>query len=683
MKGIAGMEIGALSRGQDRCEFRVWAPLKENITLCIISVAPGVSDENGVFGGFKGFERSTGSGEFDRFEKHGESAGSVILRTAPMQKDTMGYWHADLTDVPPGTRYMYRIDGRLIRPDPASAFQPEGVHGPSEVIGHDLQETTGATGARGGKIPGREKVFRGNQSNSPIWEDSGWRGVPLEEMIIYELHTGTFTQEGSFEAIIPRLSHLKELGVNAIELMPVAQFPGNRNWGYDGVFPFAVQNSYGGPMGLKMLVNACHVRGISVILDVVYNHIGPEGNYLQDFAPYFSQKYHTYWGPAINFDAPYSSEVRNYFIQNALFWFRCYHIDALRLDAVHAIFDMSAKHFLQELSEAAEAFSAAEGRKRYLIAESNLNDVRIIRPKEQYGYGIDAQWCDDFHHALHALLTGEREGYYKDFGTIEHMRGAVQSGFYYDWKYSHYRKTYFGSSTRGVEAFRFVVCSQNHDQIGNRLDGRRLSMLLPFEAAKLAAAAILLSPFVPLLFMGEECAADTPFYYFVSHSDEQLIRAVREGRRKEFQVFELKGDFPDPQEAGTFAASKLDWKKRSEGKHGTMLELYRTLIRLRTELPALKRLNKDGVRVKEQGSTPLLVYTRTWEDNCVLCIMNFSTETRKWSLDEPDFSWSKRFDSSDESWSGPGAAAPSVLKFGESIETPPYCFLVYERNRTK
>ena len=512
--------IGASYRKNGTCGFSVWAPFKDDVSLEILGK-----------------------------QEH----------TVPMKKDAMGYWHAEAGEIVPGTRYAFRLDGESTRPDPASHFQPEGVHGPSEVVDHG--------------------AFR--------WEDQDWRGVIQEELVLYEIHTGTFTPEGTFEAIIPRLGELGKLGVTAIELMPVSQFPGDRNWGYDGVYPYAVQNSYGGPHGLKSLVDRCHAAGLGVVLDVVYNHLGPEGNYFGDFAPYFSDRYRTFWGKAINFDDRFSSEVRNYFIQNALHWLEHYHIDALRLDAVHAIFDMSAKHFLEELSERVDRFEEAHKKNCILIAESDLNDVRIIRPRRSHGYGIDAQWCDDFHHALHALLTGEKNGYYEDFGKISHLKAAMKDGFTYSWKYSHYRKRYFGSKTARREARQFVVFSQNHDQVGNRVDAKRLSSLVSFDALKLAAGAVILSPFIPLLFMGQEYGEKSRFHYFVSHSDADLINAVRKGRKEEFLSFGLKEDYSDPQDENTFFQSKITWNRREEGEHRVLLAFYAELIGLRKRIPAL------------------------------------------------------------------------------------------------
>lgn len=603
------MRIGAHHLGDGRCEFCVWAPFLRDVALKIVSPEEYI---------------------------------------IPMEKDRKGYWRVAVDRVFPGTLYLYRLDGTLDKPDPASSFQPDGVHGHSQVM----------------------------DQSSFQWEDDGWSGIPLKEMVIYELHVGTFTRDGSFDAIIPRLEDLCDLGINAINIMPVAQFPGERNWGYDGVHPFAVQNSYGGPDGLKKLVNACHKRDMAVILDVVYNHIGPEGNYLADFGPYFTEKYGTPWGRAINLDDAYSDWVRNFFIENALFWFRHYHIDALRLDAIHAIYDTGAKHFLRELAERVEDLSNEHGRKFYLIAESNLNDVRVIQPRESGGYGLDAQWCDDFHHSLHTLLTAERTGYYIDFGRVEDLVKALQEGFVYSWRYSLYRRRHHGSSSADIPADQFIVFSQNHDQVGNRMLGERLVKLVSFEALKLAAGAVLLSPYIPLLFMGEEYGEESPFLYFVSHSDPDLIAAVREGRKAEFQDFRWEGEPPDPQSPETFLKSRLRWEKRREGRHKVLLEFYRRLIRLRKGIPAL--LNPDRKSIEVSGMEKLILLRRWCDESHVFCIMNFHEEDIVFHAHLPDGSWERIFDSSDEIWSGSGSSLPGMMEKEQELTIRPLSFALYE-----
>ncbi len=467
-------------------------------------------------------------------------------RLISMEETGCGYHEAIVEDVSPGELYRFHLGEDKQRPDPASRFQPQGVHGPSVLIDSQF-----------------------------AWDDAHWSGMPLAEYIIYELHVGTFTAEGTFDSVIPQLDYLADLGVTAVELMPVAQFPGNRNWGYDGVYPFAAQNSYGGPEGLKKLVNACHRRGLAIILDVVYNHFGPEGNYLSDFGPYFTDSYKSPWGPALNFDGPYSDEVRRYFIQNALYWLVDCHIDALRLDAVHAILDHSPFTFLEELSVEVEREANRLDRKLFLIAESADNNARLLQPRERGGYALDGQWNDDFHHSLRTLLTGERDGYYRDYGDFAQLVKAYREGFVYSGEYSPFRKRRHGTSSRDIPARKMVVFSQNHDQVGNRVQGDRLTQMVSFEQLKLAAGLVILSPFLPLLFMGEEYGETAPFPYFVSHSDPELIDAVRHGRREEFASFQWRGEVPDPQDEATFLNAKLRHELRENREHKVLLEFYR------------------------------------------------------------------------------------------------------------
>lgn len=589
------MRPGARYSGNQRCEFSVWAPLAQSMAVRIVSPAE---------------------------------------RTVRMDPAEGGTWHAVVDHVPPLSRYFYRIDGGVERPDPASGFQPEGVHGPSAVIDH------GAFG----------------------WSDGAWRGVPLSDYVIYELHVGTFTDEGTFDAVVPRLGALKELGISAVELMPVGQFPGDRNWGYDGAYPFAVQNSYGGPEGLKRLVDACHRTGLAVILDVVYNHLGPEGNYLSEFGPYFTGKYQTPWGTALNFDDADCGGVRNFFIENALHWFSDYHVDALRLDAVHAIFDFGAKHILRELADRTRAFSSESGRRRYLIAETNQNDVRIIDPPEKGGYGIDAQWSDDYHHVLHTLLTGEKDGYYMDFGEPGQLARVLDEGYVYCGEYSRFRRHAHGNSPRHCPPEQFVVFSQNHDQVGNRLDGARLSKLVPFEARKLAAALVILSPYLPLFFMGEEYGETASFLYFVHHSDPGLIAAVRQGRRREFEEFGWQGEPPDPQDPGTFLRSKIDWNKRDGEDHRVLLEFHSALLRLRRDTPALASAGRDGIEVRSFPDRRVTHLIRKSGNSEVLCLFNLTDKDQAAELSGPTASWHKLFDSSETRWRGPGSELPGRIR---------------------
>ena len=549
-------------------------------------------------------------------------------RMVPLEKVSRGYHYGVVQGVKPGTRYFYRLDGNNERPDPASKFQPEGVHGPSQVIDPHF-----------------------------VWEELHWSGIPFSHYVLYELHVGTFTAQGTFDAIVPHLDELKDLGITAIEIMPVAQFPGERNWGYDGVYPCAVQNSYGGPEGLKRLIDACHQRGLAVILDVVYNHLGPEGNYLHDFGPYFSDRYRTPWGSAINFDGPDSDEVRRFFIENALSWITEFRLDALRLDAVHGIFDFSARHFLQELASAVHEQAERLNRRIYVIAESDLNDVRLVRSPELGGYGLDAQWNDDFQHALHTLLTGEQTGYYEDFGRIQDLAKAFAEGFVYSGAYSPARRRRHGNTSKDIAARRFVVFAQNHDQVGNR---DRLSALVSFEGLKLAAAVVLLSPFIPLLFMGEEYGETAPFPYFVSHSDPDLIEAVRHRRQEEFAHLQKAEEPPDPQEEATRQSARLDHSLRHQGKHRLLYELYKELIKLRNETRADAGLSKDRMEVVCLERESTLVVRRWGREEQVAAIFHFG-DTASVNIPLPSGRWLKRLASGEKRWNGPGRDLPTVL----------------------
>lgn len=559
-------------------------------------------------------------------------------RLLPMKREERGYWRTEAEGIVPGTFYYYQLDGDLLRPDPASQSQPRGVHEVSQTIDHT--------------------AFN--------WQSAGWENLPLEDYRIYELHVGTFTPEGTFSSAIARLRYLKELGINAIELMPVAQFPGDRNWGYDGVYPFAPQSSYGGVDGLKSLVDACHREGIAVVLDVVYNHFGPEGNYTRDFAPYFTDKYRTPWGEAMNFDEAGSAGVRNFFIENALYWFREYRIDALRLDAIHAIYDFGAKHFLAELAERRAEFARQQGRPYYLIAESDLNDVRVINPPEKGGHGLDAQWSDDFHHTVHTLLTGEQTGYYRDFGSAEQLAKVLREGYAYSWDYSRFRQRYHGSYAGDRPPSQFVVCSQNHDQVGNRMLGERLCQLVEFESLKLAAAATILSPYIPLLFMGEEFAASTPFLYFISHTDSDLVAAVREGRKREFADFHELGDPPDAQSQETFDRCKLNWGEHRQGKHGILLDYYQHLFQLRRRFPSLKQLTRAGMEVTSWEDKKTIAIGREWGSDRAWIVLNVGDEAV--TLDnEISATLHKQMDSQEVRWLGTGSRSPNRLEPSQQL----------------
>ena len=543
-------------------------------------------------------------------------------KTLPLTPEEHGYHSGKAENVNPDGHYFFRLDRNKQRADPASRFQPVGVFGPSQIV---------------------------NLSQFP-WEEGEWRGTELKNYILYELHVGTYTPEGTLDAIIERLPYFKSLGVTAIELMPLAQFSGARNWGYDGVFPFAVQNTYGGPRALQRLVNACHQTGLAIVLDVVYNHLGPEGNFLSDFGPYFTNRYKTPWGDAINFDGPHSDDVLRFFVENALGWVRDFHVDALRLDAIHGIFDRSAEPFLSLLSAAIDNFAAASGRNVYLIAESDLNDARFVQPRHSGGYGLHAQWNDDFHHALHSLQTGEHVGYYEDFGTLLHLEKAVREGYVYTGEYSVHRQCRHGNSPGALRRSQFVVFSQNHDQIGNRMFGERSSTLLSFEAQKLSAGLILLAPYLPLLFMGEEYGETAPFLYFTSHEDPALAQAVRDGRRREFAAFHVWGSPPDPQAEATFLKSKLNQDLRHEGQHKVLWDFYRELIHLRQSLPALSEPDASTLTVTS-GSEDLLQIRRKHRENEILMIFNFGNGTKH----EPCTSrWRFVLNSADEVWLGSG-----------------------------
>ncbi|MDQ3536297.1 MAG: malto-oligosyltrehalose trehalohydrolase [Bacteroidota bacterium] len=617
--------VGAIYEKDGTCTFRVWAPLAKSVDL-LINV----------------------NAEFSNVENN---------KTLPLQKIDYGYWAIQKIEIAPDTRYHYILDGHLQRPDPASLSQPEGVHGPSAVVNH----------------------YNFN------WTDTSWNAIPLKEMIIYELHVGSFSAEETFEGVVSKIEYLKELGINAIEIMPVAQFPGSRNWGYDGVFPFAVQHSYGGADGLKKLVDACHKAGIAVILDVVYNHMGPEGNYLNDFGPYFTDKYSTPWGKAINFDDAYCDPVRSFFIQNALMWFRDFHIDALRLDAVHAIKDLSAKHLLRELVDETILLQEAEGKKFQFIAESDLNDVRFINPTEKGGYGLQSQWVDEFHHALHAVVTGEKNGYYSDFGDMANLKKAFTETYVYNGNYSEHRKKFFGSSAKYNPASQFVVFTQNHDQVGNRMLGERLSQLVSFEMLKLIAGTLFVSPYIPMLFMGEEYGEKNPFQYFVSHSDPDLVQAVREGRKKEFEAFHLQGEAPDPQSEATLKSSSLQWNYKNDPQSEALFNFYKYLIQLRKVHKVFNVLDKNNLKVEAFEDNKVLTLERWAEDknaeletSSVFCVMNFGKNDVDVLLHVNEGNWHKILDSADAMWLGPGRLSDDIAYASDKIKVSAESIVVYE-----
>ncbi len=560
-------------------------------------------------------------------------------RLVPMEPAARGYHQASVEDLQEGALYRYVLAGGEERPDPASRHQPRGVHGPSRVV---------------------DPAFS--------WEDGGFQGPAMEELVLYELHVGTFTPEGTFDAAAGRIPALRELGVTAVELMPVSQFPGERNWGYDGVSLWAVQESYGGPEGLRRFVQACHREGLGVHLDVVYNHLGPEGNYLGQYGPYFTDTYRTPWGSAVNFDGPDSDEVRRFFLENALHWIREYHVDGLRLDAIHAIMDRSAKPFLEELTEAVEAEAAEEGRRILLVGESNRNDARLVEARDRGGTGLDGVWSDDFHHALHTLITGESRGYYQDFGKLEDLEQAYRNRFVYAGRYSEFRRRRYGRPAGHLPARRFVVFAQNHDQVGNRLEGDRLDARVSGEARRLAASALLLSPFVPLLFMGEEYGEVAPFPYFTSHTDPELARAVREGRKREFAEFEWEGDPPDPQAEATFRSAVLRWDLREKPHHSALLALHRELIRIRREHPALASGDPDDLEAyRDDGSGLLVVTRRGGGAECVL-LFHFDGASARVSIPLGAGRWRRVLDTGEERWGGKGASVPGTVASSGEVE---------------
>jgi maltooligosyltrehalose trehalohydrolase len=501
----------------------------------------------------------------------------------PMRREHGGWWAVDVK-AKPGADYGFSVDGSDVLPDPRSPWQPHGVHGLSRLVDHTQFD----------------------------WQATGWHGRPLLGQLVYELHIGAFTADGTFDAAIGRLDHLVDLGVSFVELLPVAAFPGRHGWGYDGVFLYAVHDAYGGPEQLKRFVDACHTRGLGVILDVVYNHLGPDGNVLHAFGPYFTPLYSTPWGDAVNYCGPASDEVRRYAIDNALMWLRDYRIDALRLDAVHAIVDTSATHVLEELAAEVAALSDQLGRPLSLIAESDLNDPRLITAGNAGGYGLDAQWSDDFHHALHAVLTGESFGYYEDFGSLRHVATALKRGFVYAGEYSPHRGRRHGRPLpASITGHRLLGYAQNHDQIGNRAAGERLCALVSPELVKVAAALVLTSPFTPLLFMGDEWAASTPWLYFADHENPALAEAVRVGRRNEFKAFGWSPDeLPDPQDPATLRRSTLQWDELKREPHASTLAWHRDLLALRRQRPDLSDGRFDRLEVDVDETRRLLVIRR-------------------------------------------------------------------------
>jgi maltooligosyltrehalose trehalohydrolase len=568
-------------------------------------------------------------------------------RRLEMEPEDRGYHAAVDGTAGPGTRYGFRLDdGERVLPDPASRFQPDGVHGQSEVV-------------------------------EPHAPPPGWPGTDLRDYVISEVHVGTVSEDGTFDGLDKYIDHLGASGFTAVELMPVAEFPGERNWGYDGVFPYAVHHSYGGPEGLRRFVERCHERGLAVILDVVYNHLGPEGNVLREFGPYFTDRYRTPWGDAVNFDGPGSDEVRRYFGGSALMWLEGFGVDALRIDAVHGIVDTTARPFLMELAEAKEDLTRRLRRPRSLVAETNLDDVRMVTPLAEGGIGMDAQWNDEFHHALHVLLTGERDGYYVDFGSMQDLADTIQRGFAYRGRYSAFRGHRAGSDSTGVPPERFVVFAQNHDQIGNRARGDRPAASIDLEAKKVVAGLTLLHPGIPLLFQGDEYGEEAPFPYFVSHSDPGLVESVRRGRREEFSSFEWEGEPPDPQAEATFESARIDPAQASEGDHAVLLAWHRELVRLRREVPALRA----GVRAEAEADEDRRVLTvrRRAAGGEALLVANLGTEPVT-AGPEGD-AWTRVLHSGERRWGGPGAGPTGRETDGDAATVLPATSMALWLNR--
>jgi maltooligosyltrehalose trehalohydrolase len=543
----------------------------------------------------------------------------------PLDPQEGGWWRRRVPEAEPGMDYGFLLSGsEQPLPDPRSPWQPHGPHGLSRLVDPDFP-----------------------------WSDQRWQSPPLAAAVIYEIHIGTFTPEGTFEAAIARLPELVELGVTHVEIMPVAEFPGRRGWGYDGVNLYAPHSGYGGPVGLKRLVNALHAHGLGAILDVVYNHFGPDGNYTSSYAPYHTSRYKTPWGDAINLDGPHSDEVRRYFSDNARMWLRDYHFDGLRLDAVQALIDHSATHFLEELAEAVHDLEAQLGRHLFLIAETNQNDPRLVRRPEVGGYGLEAQWSDDFHHAIHSLLTGEQDSYYADFGSFDQVQRALKSPYVYAGDYSPFHQRMQGRDPGLLPGYHFVTFIQNHDQIGNRACGERLGHLVSAGQQKIAAALLLTSPYVPMLFQGEEWAATTPFQYFTAHTDPALAITVSEGRRRDY-AFREDPDFyvPDPEDEATFTRSQLNWEERARDEHAEMLAWYRALIRFRRSSPELQSGDRRDVHLDGDAAAGWLTVRRCDD----LVVANLAPEPQTLML--PTGPWALRLASAPVKFAAPKLELP-------------------------
>ena len=521
-----------------------------------------------------------------------------------MTRDDRGWWHADVPGTGDGTDYAFLLDDdRRALPDPRSAWQPAGVHGPSRRYSHDAFD----------------------------WTDDAWTGRALSGSVIYELHVGTFTEQGTFNAALEHLDHLVDLGIDFVEVLPVNAFDGTAGWGYDGVAWGAVHEPYGGPDAFKRFVDACHNRGLGVLLDVVYNHLGPSGAYLDRFGPYFAGR--TIWGPALNLDGALSDEVRRYVIDNALGWLRDFHVDGLRLDAVHALVDKGATHLLEELAAEVDALAAGLRRPLSLIAESDLNDAKLVTSRDAGGYGLAAQWCDDIHHALHVALTGEVEGYYTDFGAPGALEKTLESAFFHAGTWSSFRQRTHGRpfDRSRVSGHRFLAYLQNHDQIGNRAQGDRLTATISPARQLCGAAIVLTSPYTPMLFMGEEWAASSPWQFFASFEDPELARAVRDGRREEFAEHGWgASEVPDPMDVATVVRSTLPWGELADPAHREVYDTYRALIMLRRTHPELADPRLDRYRVEHEGGALVL------HRGSLRVLVNLGATTAEVTVDSPE-----------------------------------------------
>lgn len=551
--------------------------------------------------GYSIIDREKARIEFRVFAYQKEKV-SLLLQTKdgekiiPMEQEEAHIYSTVVEGLGLDLLYKFRIENEGDYPDPYSNYQPQGVHGFSQIIDHA----------------------------SYSWNDKEWKGIDLDKLIIYELHTGTFSPEGTFRGVVNKLDYLLELGINAIELMPVTQTPGRWNWGYDGANLFSVNKNYGTPDDLKYLVDTCHQKGIGVILDVVYNHLGPEGNYLPVYGPYFTEKHKTAWGAAVNYDDNFSEYTRAMALENIRFWLEEYHIDCLRLDAIHTIMDESSRHILQEMSSTAKEVSQKTGRKIFLIAETDENDVKVINPPEKGGYGIDAQWMDDFHHIIHSFLTGEKGGYYQDYGRLEGLEKAFKN-YLYTGEFSQFWQKNRGTDASQNPGYQFVVSLQNHDQVGNRARGGRISALVDFHFLKAAAGLIFLSPYIPLLFMGEEYAEKNPFLFFTDYEDSELQSAVSEGRRKEFKDFNWD-EIPDPQNEQSFFNSKLTPRENWTKENQWIFNFYRDLINLRKKHPALRHLEKENTEARVNSEQKIVEVKRWNNDKKLRALINMGEE---------------------------------------------------------